>query len=203
LQRLFCHRLLVVRFLSLLALGLATFWLSWTIGYYLLPEGILRGRTVAAALAGSSAAGSFASEFARIAGINLAFAAVFVVGANRLLSVRGYPLGYLPPILWSLLYGVFLGTNSFSIPLPAPMAPSLEVFRRSGLYEIAAYVLIAASTHGISVARSPSFFSFTSEPVCPKPRLGESVSWRGVIVAVLLLLTANAWEAYQILWAVE
>lgn len=200
-RQLLCHRLLSVRFLSLAGIGFALFWLSWMIGYSFLPEGLLRGRTAAAVIAGSSAADSFAAEFAKIAAINLAVASVFVVGANRLLNVRGYPLGYLPPLLWSALYGITLGTNSFTLPLPAPMAPSLAVFRRSGLYEIAAYCLVAASTHAISVARSPAFFSFATEPIYPKPSLRASVDRRGLFAAVLLLLAANAWEAFRILGA--
>lgn len=190
-----------MRFLSLTGIGLALFWLSWAVGFHFLPEGVLRGRSGTSVLAGSSAAASFAAEFARIAALNLAVAGLFVAGANRLLSVRGYPLGYLPPLLWSVHYGLVLGTNSFTIPMAAPMAPSLAVFGRSGLYEIAAFCLVAASTHAISIARSPAFFSFTSEPVHPRPRLRESVDRRGLIAAVLLLLAANAWEAYRILAA--
>ncbi len=43
------------------------------------------------------------------------------------------------------MYAITLGTNSFSIPMEAPMAPSLNVFYRSGLYEMMAGVLIAVS----------------------------------------------------------
>lgn len=78
------------------------------------------------------------------------------------------------------------------------MAPSPAVLGRSGPYEIAAYCLLAASTYAISMARSPTFFSFTAEPVHPKPSLRESVDRRGVAAAVLPLLAANAWEAYAI-----
>ena len=117
--------------LTLLGLGVVIFLAFWILSYYLLPEGVLRGRTASAALSGEEAAGSLLPEFLRIVLLNT-FMMALVVAANRLLIIKGFPLGYFPPLVLSAMYAVTLGTNSFSMPLPARMAPSLEVLLRSG-----------------------------------------------------------------------
>lgn len=196
-RKLLCHKAWYIRFLALLGLGTALFVLAWTLGYYLLPEGFLRGRSGAAALAGEEAAPSFTLEFLRIAAINLVMM-VIVIYANRLLLVRGYPLGYLLPLIWSVNYALTLGTNSFSIPLPEPMAPSFAVLGRSGPYEIAAYILAATATYGISANRFKRLIPPDSEPIEPRPVFAENVSWLGMALAVALLIAANAYEAQMI-----
>ena len=196
-KRLLCHEAWPVRSLSLLGLITVLFVVTWTLSYYLLPEGILRGRSGAAVLAGEEAASSFALEFLRIAAINLVMMGV-VIFANRLLRVYGYPLGYLLPVIWSMTYAVTLGTNSFSIPLPEPMAPSLQVLGRSGPYEIAAYVLAATATYGVSANRFRRLIPPDSEPIEPTPLFVKNVDWVGLGLGVALLITANAYEAYMI-----
>lgn len=198
LRRLLLHDSVIVRFATLLTIGLIAFYISWTLAYALLPEAVLRGKSGAAVLAGADAASNVLLEFLRIVLINLAIAALVVVLPNRLFHVNGYPLGYLPPLLWFIHYGLLLGTNSFSIPMPQPLAPSWEVLSRSGLYEIVAYCLIAASTHAVALARLRSFFSFTSESVEPRPHFFANVHKGGLGCAVLLLLAANLWEAFRV-----
>ena len=171
--------------------------LAWTVAYYFLPEGMLRGRSGAAALAGEEAAASFILEFLRIVAINLLPMGI-VIYANRLLLVGDYPLGYLPPLIWALNYAVTLGTNSFSIPLPEPMAPSLAALGRAGPYEITAYVLMATATYGISANRFKRLIPPDSEPIQPKPKFTEQVHWFGFALAVAILIAANAYEAYMI-----
>ena len=197
LRRFIMHERLIVRFATLLGLGLILMYASWALSYALLPEGALRGKSGAALLAGSEFSGSVFAEFARIAAINLAAVFLFVALPNRLLHVNGYPLGYLPPLLWFAYYGALVGSNSFAIPMAQRLAPTLEVLARSGVYEIGAYCLVAASTHAIAVARSPHLFSFRSEPVEPRPSLG-AVNKRGLAAALVILLAANLWEAYRI-----
>lgn len=196
-KRLLRHERWYVRSLSLLGLTTVLFVLAWTVSYYLLPEGILRGRSGAAVLAGEEAAASFTLEFLRIAAINLVMMGMLIY-ANRLLRVSGYPLGYLLPLMWSISYAATLGTNSFSIPLPEPMPPSLAVLSRSGPYEIAAYVLAAAATYGVSANRFKRLIPPDSEPIEPKPRFARNVDWLGLALGIAVLVTANAYEAYMI-----
>ena len=92
-----------------------------------------------------------------------------------------------------------LGTNSFSIPLPERMAPSLAVFGRTGLYEIAAYVLIAVATYSLPLYKAKRFFPPKSEPIIPKPKFSLTLKqWVGLGLAIAVLLVANAREAYMI-----
>ena len=197
-RRYLLHERLAVRFVALCGLGLVGMYASWALAYALLPEAALRGKSIAVAIATDEALGSVTAEFIRIAAINLAVATFCVVLPNRMLHVNGYPLGYLPPLLWFVYYGALLGSNSFAIPLPHRLPPSLAVFARSGPYEIAAYCLVAASTHAIAVASSPRFFSLASRPVEPRPLFMEGIDKRGIAAGVLMLLAANLWEAYRI-----
>jgi hypothetical protein len=197
LRRFVCHERLGVRFAALGTLAAAALLAAWTVSYLAFPEGVLRGRTAAAALAGTEAAASFWAEWARLAAVNLVVGTLPVL-ANSTFAYRGYPLGYLLPLLWAALYGVTLGTNSFTIPLPEPMAPSLAVFGRSGVYEIAAYVLVTVATHALPRANVTRFFPPTSSLNSPRPHI-RHVQWVGVGLAIALLLAASAWEAFGIM----
>ncbi len=186
-----------VCFLSLLMLTMLIFFSSWVIGYYLLPEGILRGKFASAALVGDSAADTFIAEFSRIAVVNLMMLAPIVAG-NWIFKHKEIPLGYVIPVIWGGIYALIVGTNSTSIAMPERMAPSLMILTRSGIYEISAYVLAAAATFGISAYRVIRFIPPESEKISPAPRLKIAIHWPALVIAILMLLTANAWEAYQI-----
>lgn len=67
------HDRLAVRLLALLAVAAVVFVVVWALSYAFLPEGVLRGRTGGAALAGSDLAGGTVwLEWLRILAINLA-----------------------------------------------------------------------------------------------------------------------------------
>lgn len=199
-KRRLLHRALLVRSLSLFTLTTALFLITWTLAYFLLPEGLLRGRTGAQVLAGDQAAPSFLAEWLRIAAINLTLGAVGVVGANLIRAGR-YPMGYMIPAVWAVMYAITLGTNSFAFPLPdGKMPPTWAVLGRSGPYEIIAYILAAAATYHLP--------RYTLQGRWPRQQLvsiplGERLvatneQWLGLGGAVVILLLANAWEAYQI-----
>jgi len=192
------HESLLIRFLALLGLGSVIFLVFWILSYYLLPEGVLRGRTAAAALAGEQAASSLFREFLRIVLLNTFMMAVVIL-ANRILIINGFPLGYFPPLVLSAMYAVTLGTNSFSMPLPARMAPSLGVFLRSGPYEIISYLLMAAATYALPTYRFLNLIPPDSEPIQPAPVFRKNVSWLGFTMALLIMIGANFWEALQIM----
>ncbi len=196
-QKLLCHEKLYVRFLSLFGLGAILFLLVWTTSYSLLPEGVLRGRT-GGNVVGDDAANSLLLEVTRLVAFNL-FGMVMIIAASRVLKFRSYPLGYIIPLYYSVVYAIVLGTNSFAIPLPGKMAPTFEVLTRSGVYEIMAYLLMATATYGISLYRAKRLFPPDSEPVEPKPGFAETVNWIGFSLAIGLLIAANAYEAYMIM----
>jgi len=128
-----------------LGLCSALFIVSWFMGYYFLSEQILRNKLGAALLAGKDVLyGRIAMEFIRIFIIN-ALIAVFLIALPSFLQSHKISLGYYMPILQGILYGVFLGTNSFTIPsLARKIYPSISVLTRSGPYVLIAYILIAS-----------------------------------------------------------
>jgi len=196
-SKLLQHDSLLIRFFTLIGLGTVIFLLFWIFSFYLLPDGILRGRTAAAVLAGEEAADSLLFEFLRIVLLNM-FMMVIVVVANRTLVIRKFPLGYLPPLLLCAIYAITLGTNSFSIPLPNRMAPSFEVLFRSGPYEIASYILMAASTYALPANEFKKLIPPDSKPIEPTPGFSNNINWAGFALAIVLMIGANLWEAYQI-----
>lgn len=191
------HKSVIIRFISLYCLGLVLFFISWTLAYYLLPEGALPGGFLAK-LAGDTAADTMMKEFLTIFGLNL-IGMLFIVIGNLILRVKYFSFGYLVPLAWMIMYGATIGTNSFSIQMTERMAPTLEVFSRAGLYEMMAVVLLAVATNTISVNKSESFFS-KSRPIPEDERSHlEKEQWVAVSVSILLLAGAALREAYMII----
>jgi len=187
----------IIRFISLYIIGLVLFFISWTIAYYLLPEGILRGFGVLGRLAGDKAADTMGREFIQILGLNLIGVSFIVIG-NYILRVKYFSFGYLVPLAWMIMYGATLGTNSFSIQLEEAMAPTLAVFSRSGLYEMMAGVLLAVATNSISVNYSESISS-KSKPIPKGKRVHlKKEQWVAIGIAILILVGAALREAYMI-----
>lgn len=191
------NRAALMRLAALWLVCALLFTIAWMVSYHLLPEGILRGRLLAARL--PVVTPQFATTFLRIFVVNLLVGCGLVFVAN-LFRVGDTPLGYLVVMGHSVLYGILLGTNSFGIPAPARFAPSLTtVLGRSGAFEITAYIVIAVATRGLVIFRQPSWWSWRSE------RVGSWRSWRLSVTelamvsgALALLAAANYREALQI-----
>lgn len=201
-HRYLMHDRLAVRFMTLIGVTTLIFITTWMVSYYFLPEGFLRGRNVGAVLGGADLlGGSVVVEWLRIIAINLGVMGVLIVVPNLLRTEHDYPLGYTTAVILSILYAVTLGTDSFALSAGGRIAPSLSILGRSGPYEIAAYVLAAASTYSIARSRLKGRWPRqTIEPIVTAHplRLG-SEQWIGVVLAVVILLAANAWEAYRIM----
>ncbi|MDD4363971.1 MAG: hypothetical protein PHD33_07195, partial [Atribacterota bacterium] len=122
----------------------------------------------------------------------------FIILGNYILRVKYISFGYLIPLVWMIMYGSILGSNSFSIPLEESMTPTLSVFTRSGLYEMMAGTLFAVATYSISVNQSDSFFS-RSKPI-PKDKKTslKKENWISIGIAVFILAGAALREAYMI-----
>ena len=145
--------------ISLYAIGFILFFMSWTIAYYFLPEGLERNIGQLGRLAGDTAASSLHREFIQILLLNM--------------------LGF-----------------TFSIPMEATMAPSLDVFGRSGLYEMMAAVLFAVATNTISFNKSETFFT-PSKKVPRAERSMKKEQWIAMSIALLILAAAAFREAYM------
>jgi len=186
----------LVRFAALWALCALLFTAAWTVSYYLLPEGILRGKLLAGRFPVKTP--QVTTSFLRIFAANLLVGCGFVTLSN-LFRMGEMSLGYFTVMGHSVMYAILLGTNSFGIPAPARFAPSLTtVLQRSGAFEITAYIAIAAATQRLTIWRSRSWLDSHHE------RVRSWRQWRlnraeivMIVGAILLLAAANYREAVQ------
>lgn len=201
LKRYLLHEKLWVRFAALWVGTLILFVGVWAVSYLFLPEGLLRGRTAAYVLAGDDlAGGSVWLEWLRILAINLGVMFLMVMAPNLLRGENGYPYGYTSAILTTLIYAIVLGTNSFSISQGGKLPPTLEIFGRSGIYEISAYLLAAAATVSISRYRVMGKWPKQTVEAITPPTERAVIQERtlGITLAVIILTAACGWEAYRI-----
>jgi hypothetical protein len=206
LKKYLMHSKLLVRFGALLAVVMSALLGAWILSYLLLPEGLLRGRTAAQALAGNDlAGGSVWLEWLRLLAINIFVVIVSIIAPNLFRTEKDYPLGYTSTALVAVIFGVTLGTDSFSLPMGGKMLPTLAIFGSSGLYEIIAYVLAAAATVSISRFRLlGSGFKQTVEAIIPpETKSVKTERFVGVLLAVTILVAACGWEAYRFSQAIN
>lgn len=139
------HDNVLVRLVASWVVFTTLFVAAWYVGYYLLPDGILRG--AAGVGARTPHLGDVRAEFLSILGFNLLFTLV-LVGANTFRSVET-PLGHLVLLVTFVQGGLVWGSNSLVIQA-GRLEPSLAVaLGRSGLYELTAFVAIAVATRGV------------------------------------------------------
>jgi len=202
LKRYLIHKRLLVRFLSLLAAVSVVFVGVWSASYWLLPEGLLTGRTGGAVLAGDDLAGGRVwLEWLRILGLNLLVMGLFMVPANLIVTKRGYPFGYVAVVVIAAGFATAIGTNSFTIPMPVRLPPSFSAFGAAGVYEIMAYVLVVTATTSIGRWRVKRWFAIrgTTERVRRSHDRTTLMERNvGVLLAFVVLASAGAWEAIQI-----
>ncbi len=131
---------------------------AYLLGYYLLPEGFLRGSpmmTTARAVASSS---TFWSQWASTFLINFSLVIALSVWLN-LFQVKGSSLGYIWPIFLAIQSGVVAGTNSFllsdltQVNVRDGMVKSLSI----GGLEFLGDILIIASTVSLAVYQFSSW----------------------------------------------
>ena len=130
---------------------------AYLVGYYVLPEGFMRG-SPGMWTASVAATGTFWSQLALIFLINLALVILLSVMLN-VFQVKGFPLGYLYPIAFAVQTGLVSGTNSFllsdltKVNVRDGMALSLSI----GGLEFLASILVIASTVSIVVYQFSSW----------------------------------------------
>ena len=137
---------------------------AYLIGYYLLPEGTLRGspQTVAGQIADS--AGSFGMELALTLAFNLGLAALLAVLLN-LNQVNGFPTGYVYPLFLGVFGGLIAGTNSFlasdlsQYTVWEGTALSLSI----GNLEMLGYICMIAATVKLGIYQYKSWWRWTGK----------------------------------------
>ena len=131
---------------------------SYLIGYYLLPEGFMRGapQTFASELAAKPE--SFGLEFALTLLFN--FTVIVLAVVCNFNQVRGIPAGYAFPVSLGVVGGLIAGTNSFvaddlsRYSVREGMALALSV----GGLEMLGYILIIAATVKLGVYQYQSWW---------------------------------------------
>ncbi len=176
-----------------LMVGLVCMYGAWTAGFFFLPEGALRGKTGAGAI--SALLPENASVFLLALVWNGAMAFV-VMPLVCLLAVRRLSLGYI--LAWGnfALFGIFLGTNSFGNPRPEPLAPRLEVFTGTGVWEISAYVLVAAALANRYRFRQRGWLSSATTRIS---RAGSRLTngQRATLIVAAVLIVMTAWVEHR------
>lgn len=184
-----------VRAAGLYALGALLMLAAWVIAYFFLPEGAFRGGAEAhmarAAIDASSA--SVIEEWGKIFRANLAPAAIILLG-SLLIRVNGASFGYLVVLVNFTGYGLYLGTNSFAVAMPARMAPTLEVLQRSGPYEMLALALLAAASFPWARFEVRQLFRTELARVSPTAKIARSEAALALL-ALGILAAANWVEA--------
>ncbi|MBU4349478.1 hypothetical protein KKA86_08510 [bacterium] len=70
-KKYFMNEKFMIRFISLLTVGIILFTLVWFLSYYFLPEGFLKGKAVSDRIVGTEASNTLLAEWGKIAGYNL------------------------------------------------------------------------------------------------------------------------------------
>jgi uncharacterized membrane protein YhaH (DUF805 family) len=165
---------------------------SFLVGYYLLPEGFMRGSPLMAAGELVASAESFWPRFGLTLLFNVGLITVIGVGAN-LQRVRNFPAGYLVPIFLGIGAGLIVGTNSFiasdlsRYSVRDGMALGLSI----GELEMLAYIITIASTVKFGIYQYRNLVDW--KPTKVKRLRDVGLSRQEIlclIIAVLLLVFA-------------
>jgi hypothetical protein len=134
------------------------------VGYYLLPEGFMRGSPTAGPAELVAKASGFWPQFGLTLLFNLGCMTVLIVMLN-FNTVREFPVGYVLPVSLGVTGGLIVGTNSF-------VASDLSRYNaREGLalglsiggVEMLGYILIIASTVRFGVYQYRSWWRWSGE----------------------------------------
>ena len=133
------HENVAVRVGTLWVLCFVLLTVTWFVSYYFLPVGVIRDVFPSAYL---PLGNSFLSAFLIIFFFNLLVGCGFTVALN-LLSAKSVPIGYFYPLVQICLFGIFLGTDSFTLSHGGRFFPSPNLVIGAGFYEFTTYILVA------------------------------------------------------------
>jgi hypothetical protein len=167
---------------------------TYLLGYYLLPEGFMRG-SPQVSVGRLAATGTFWSEFALTLLFNLGLVVVVSVLLN-LNQVKGFSMGYIMPISLGIISGLISGTNSFAASDLRQynawdgMALGISI----GGLEMLAYILVIASTVGLGVYQYRSWWQWKSTKVMNLRDVRLSRAELLCLIAGILLLFFAAYR---------
>lgn len=139
---------------------------SFLSGYYLLPEGFMRGSPYSAIGSFVASSTSFWGELGLTLLFNLGIVIIVCILPN-LQQVKGFPMGYVVPVVLGIVSGLVSGTNSFS-------ASDLKQFNAwdgmalgmsIGEVEMLAYVLVISATANIGLYQYKNLWQWQGEKI--------------------------------------
>jgi len=160
-------------------------YLAWGLSYWGLPEGFLRGRTGAGALSDALPENVGVLPLALIWNGVIAFVVLPLVS---LLAIRRLSLAYVLALGNFVLFGVFLGTNSFSIPRPEALPPNFAVFLATGPWEICSYILVAATLANRYRFRQEHWLYGKITRVTRQDEKMSIPQWVTLVIAVIVII---------------
>lgn len=131
---------------------------SFLIGYYLLPEGFMRGSHLGAIAEFVAAPESFWPELGRTLLMNIGIVTVLCVLLN-LMKVKDFSLGYVLPTFLGITSGLVLGTNSFALDDLSrySVREGLALGLSIGEVEMLGYILVIAATVRLGIYQRQSW----------------------------------------------
>ncbi len=167
---------------------------AFLVGYYLLPEGFLRGSALTTSGQVVASQGTFLAQFAMTLAFNIGWMVTLIVLAN-FNQVRGFPVGYLLPISLGIISGLILGSNSFvsSNVNQYSAREGLALGNSVGGLEMLGYILIIAATVRLGIYQYRSWWRWSREWAPTKLmrirdiRLSSS-EWLTIATGLLLII---------------
>ncbi len=140
--------------------------ISFLTGYYLLPEGFMRGSPYTTIGSIAASASSFWGELGLTLLFNLGTVFIACILTN-LQQVKKVPVGYVVPVTLGIISGLISGTNSFSnsdlklFNALDGMALGMSI----GGVEMLAYVLVISATANIGLYNYESLSQWNGEKI--------------------------------------
>ena len=152
------------RILLLYGLNTLLFNICFVFAYYLLPEGFMRGSPQMAGGEIVAKAESFWPQFGLTLLFSLGMTTVAIVANfNR---VKGFPAGYLFPLVLAVTGGLIVGTNSFvadDLDRYTNVREAMALGKTIGGLETLGFILVIASTVKYGVYQYRSWWRWSGE----------------------------------------
>ena len=159
------HDSVFKRILLLYGLYTLLFNICFVFAYYLLPEGFMRGSPQTAAGEIVAKAESFWPQFGLTLLFNMGIMTTMAIVAN-FNQVKGFPTGYLIPLVLAVTQGLVVGTNSFvadNLDRYSNVREAMVLGQTIGGLETLGFILVIASTVKYGVYQYRSWWRWSGE----------------------------------------
>jgi len=190
---------LINRLVSLWILGIILNLFAWFFAYVLIPDAALKGIFPSSSFINDQS--TFGGTLIFILAYNILFACGLIILAN-LTRIGSFPLGYFIVFYHWIVYGLFLGSNSFDLTKGNKIFPSFSHLISSvGFLEISAYTFIAAASINIYMYQQKTFWTFKVKKIrmIRQVRLAK-YEYAVIALACAMIIIAGFRESLSILF---